>query len=219
MSYRVKEMFYSLQGEGAQSGRASLFCRFSRCNLWSGREQDRAQAICNFCDTDIRGTDGQNGGIFPSAQALAKAAASLWPSKPNGESWLVCTGGEPLLQLDEELIGAFHDEGFLVAVETNGTQTAPKGLDWICISPKGKARPVLSRCNELKLVYPQVDAPPEAFDDIICDYRFLSPMADPRWIEGADPIKDKHTQQALRYCLEHPQWRLTLQSHKLLNID
>lgn len=219
MTYRVKEMFYSLQGEGAHQGRPAVFCRFSKCNLWNGREADRAGSVCSFCDTDILGTDGQNGGTFDDARSLARQAASLWPGKPDGKAWLVCTGGEPLLQLDETLVEAFHAEGFLVAVETNGTLQPPDGLDWICLSPKGKARPVFHQCDELKLVYPQEDAPPEAFAKIRCQYRYLSPMADPQWIAGRDPVKDRNTRAALSYCLTHPQWRLSLQVHKILGID
>lgn len=219
MTYRVKEMFYSLQGEGAHQGRASVFVRFSKCNLWNGRESDRATAVCNFCDTDILGTDGQNGGVFETPEALARAAADLWPGTPDGSSWLICTGGEPLLQLDAPLVGAFKAQGFQVAVETNGTRPAVEGLDWICLSPKGKSELLITRCDELKLVYPQADAPPERFRNIETPLRYLSPMADPQWIAGSDPVKAENTAKALEYCLQHPQWRLSLQTHKLLGID
>ncbi|MBK8970912.1 MAG: 7-carboxy-7-deazaguanine synthase [Hahellaceae bacterium] len=219
MSYRVKEIFYSLQGEGAHQGRAAVFCRFSRCNLWNGREKDRATAICNFCDTDFNGTDGQNGGIFDSAEALAQKVASFWPTPHEGTPWLVCTGGEPLLQLDSDLVDAFHREGFEVAIETNGTLPLPRGIDWVCLSPKGRADIVLTHCDELKLVYPQTEAPPERFASIQTSFRYLSPMADPHWIAGEDAHKQTNTAKAVAYCLAHPQWRLSLQVHKLLGID
>lgn len=219
--YRVKEMFYSLQGEGAQAGRPAVFCRFSKCNLWNGREADRAQAVCNFCDTDFVGTNGQQGGRFADAAALAAAIAGLWPQATGGEAhkrYVVCTGGEPLLQLDEALIGALHARGFEVGVETNGTLPAPAGIDWLCVSPKADAEVVIRQCDELKLVYPQPLALPEHFDDIKAKIRYLSPMASPDWL-AADPVKQANTEKALAYCLSHPQWRLTLQLHKILGID
>jgi 7-carboxy-7-deazaguanine synthase len=219
MSYRVKEMFYTLQGEGAQQGRASVFCRFTKCNLWNGREDSRATAVCNFCDTDFIGTDGQNGGIYATATELAAKAVSLWPAAAQGQPWLVCTGGEPLLQLDTPLVTAFQQAGFQVAIETNGTLPVPAGVDWVCMSPKGRATVVLEACDELKLVYPQQDARPEQFDHIRACYRYLSPMADHAWTTGEDPLKQSNTRMALAYCLQHPEWRLSLQVHKLLGID
>ncbi len=217
--YRVKEAFYTLQGEGAQSGRAAVFCRFSKCNLWNGREQDRASAVCNFCDTDFVGTDGQNGGRFESAEALAAHIRRLWPGE-HGRPYVVCTGGEPLLQLDEPLIAAFHQAGLEVGVETNGTLPAPAGIDWLCVSPKADAEVVIRRCNELKLVYPQPLALPDRFVDIEADHYFLSPMASPSLPEdGPDPVKQSNTRKATDYCLQHPRWRLTLQMHKIVGID
>ncbi|MFE8073323.1 7-carboxy-7-deazaguanine synthase [Marinobacteraceae bacterium S3BR75-40.1] len=217
--YRVKEAFYTLQGEGAQAGRAAVFCRFSKCNLWTGREKDRARAVCDFCDTDFVGTDGQNGGRFATATALARHIATLWPHEA-GRPYVVCTGGEPLLQLDGPLIEAFHDEGFEVGVETNGTLPAPPGIDWLCVSPKADAEVVIDRCDELKLVYPQAKAPPERFSKIEASHYFLSPMASPLApAEGDDPVKWENTRKAVDYCLSHPQWRLTLQMHKLVGID
>lgn len=218
--YKVKEMFYSLQGEGARAGRASVFCRFSKCNLWNGREADRANAVCNFCDTDILGTDGQNGGRFTDAQALCQAIQALWPENtPLAKPYVVFTGGEPLLQLDQDLISAMHTAGFEVAVETNGTLEAPEGIDWICVSPKGDSELKLQRCDELKLVYPQALAMPERFEHFDAAHFFLSPKATPTINSGPDLEKDKNTAAALAYCLKRPQWRLSLQMHKLLNID
>lgn len=217
--YRVKEAFYTLQGEGAQAGRAAVFCRFSKCNLWNGRERDRAAAVCNFCDTDFVGTDGQNGGTFESAEALAAHIRQLW-SGDGGRPYVVCTGGEPLLQLDQPLIEAFHQAGFEVGVETNGTLPAPEGIDWLCVSPKADAKVVIRRCNELKLVYPQPLALPERFVDITADHYFLSPMASPSIPdEGDDAVKQSNTRKAIDYCLQHPLWRLTLQMHKIIGID
>ncbi|MEH0168582.1 7-carboxy-7-deazaguanine synthase [Roseateles microcysteis] len=211
MTYAVKEMFYTLQGEGAQAGRAAVFCRFAGCNLWTGREQDRASAVCNFCDTDFVGTDGQGGGKFVTAAELAAAVAALWPKGQPGKPYVVCTGGEPLLQLDEPLIEAFHGHGFEVAVETNGTQPAPAGLDWICVSPKADAELVLKSGHELKLVYPQPLAPPERFESLAFQNFFLQPM---------DSILQKqHTREAVDYCMAHPQWRLSMQMHKIVGID
>ncbi|MBH9577120.1 7-carboxy-7-deazaguanine synthase [Inhella proteolytica] len=208
MSYAVKECFYTLQGEGAQAGRPAVFLRFAGCNLWSGREQDRAQAVCNFCDTDFVGTDGAGGGKFATPEALAEWVASRWPG--GGKPYVVCTGGEPLLQLDEPAIEALHANGFEVAVETNGTQPAPAGLDWICVSPKADAPVVLTKGHELKLVYPQPLAPPERFAGLEFEHFFLQPL------DGLQ--KNKHTRAAIDYCLAHPQWRLSLQTHKLLGI-
>ncbi len=208
MAYAVKEIFYTLQGEGAQAGRAAVFCRFAGCNLWSGREADRAQAVCRFCDTDFVGTDGPGGGKFANAASLADAVAAQWPG--GGKPLVVCTGGEPLLQLDAPLIEALHARGFEIAVETNGTQPAPAGLDWICVSPKSDAPLALTRGNELKLVFPQAEAMPGRFEALDFDHFILQPM------DG--PERERNTQLALSYCLEHPRWRLGLQTHKLLNI-
>ena len=214
MSYAVKEIFYTLQGEGAQAGRAAVFCRFAGCNLWSGRESDRATAVCTFCDTDFVGTDGQNGGKFASADALADAVAARWPggvAGAAGRPYVVCTGGEPLLQLDDALVEAFHARGFEVAVETNGTQPAPAGLDWICVSPKADAPLLLTAGDELKLVYPQPLARPEHFAGLAFDHFFLQPMDGPERLA--------HTRAATDYCMAHPQWRLGVQMHKIVGIE
>lgn len=212
MSYRVKEIFYTLQGEGANTGRPAVFCRFSGCNLWSGQEAGRARAVCQFCDTDFVGINGPGGGRFTTPAALAEAVASAWrgPEHPRSRPLVVCTGGEPLLQLDEEAVAALHHVGFSVAVETNGTQPAVAGLDWICVSPKAGAPLVLDEGDELKLVYPQAGAPPEAFESLAFGQLFLQPM------DG--PEREKNTQLAIDYCLAHPQWRLSLQTHKYLGI-
>ncbi|MBB3232193.1 7-carboxy-7-deazaguanine synthase [Halomonas stenophila] len=213
--YSVKEAFYSLQGEGGQAGRASVFCRFAGCNLWSGREADRAGAACRFCDTDIRGTDGQHGGRFASAAALADHLVALWPDAPGTATpQVIFTGGEPLLQLDGALIEAMHGRGFDVAVETNGTLPAPPGIDWLCVSPKGTAPLVQTSGDELKLVYPQDDAPPSRFVDLDFRHFFLQPM-DTATLGGGDaPLAE-----TVSYCLGHPQWRLSLQTHKIAGID
>lgn len=217
--YRIKEAFYTLQGEGAQAGRAAVFCRFSKCNLWTGREKDRATSVCTFCDTDFVGTDGQNGGAFETAEALANHIRNLWPDA-GGLPYVVCTGGEPLLQLDEKLIAAFHHQGFEVGVETNGTLPAPTGIDWLCVSPKADASVVIKACDELKLVYPQPLAMPERFVEMQARHFFLSPMASPSVPEaGSDPLKQSNTRKATNYCLAHPRWRLTLQIHKIVGID
>lgn len=211
MSYAVKEIFYTLQGEGAQTGRAAVFCRFAGCNLWSGREQDRAAAICKFCDTDFADTNGPGGGKFASAAELADAVEREWrPEAGGGNRFVVCTGGEPLLQLDSLLIAAFHARGFEIAVETNGTCVAPAGLDWICVSPKAGSALRQTSGDELKLVFPQIGAYPEEFAGLAFEHFFLQPM------DGPD--RERNTQLALRYCLDHPQWRLSLQTHKLLGI-
>jgi 7-carboxy-7-deazaguanine synthase (Cx14CxxC type) len=211
MSYAVKEIFYTLQGEGAQAGRAAVFCRFAGCNLWSGREADRASAICPFCDTDFVGVDGLGGGKFDSAAALAAAVEKQWPAKATaGKRFVVCTGGEPLLQLDAPLIQALHERAFEIAVETNGSIKAPQGLDWICVSPKARAEFVQQSGDELKLVFPQAEADPAGFERLAFRHFFLQPMDGPRHAEN--------TQAALRYCLAHPQWRLSLQTHKILGI-
>jgi 7-carboxy-7-deazaguanine synthase len=211
MSYAVKEIFYTLQGEGAQAGRAAVFCRFAGCNLWSGRENDRASAICRFCDTDFIGVDGPGGGKFETAEDLAEAIAATWPpDHPSGTRFVVCTGGEPLLQLDRELIDALHLREFEIAVETNGTVQAPAGIDWICVSPKAGTRLLQTSGDELKLVFPQADAQPPEFEDLPFRHFFLQPM------DGPD--RAANTQLALRYCMEHPKWRLSLQTHKILGI-
>jgi 7-carboxy-7-deazaguanine synthase len=211
MTYTVKELFYTLQGEGANVGRAAVFCRFAGCNLWTGREADREDAICQFCDTDFVGV-GPDGGKFAEPAALARAVASLWPSpQPDGSRrFVVCTGGEPLLQVDEPLVDALHAEGFEVAVESNGTRPAPAGLDWVCVSPKARAPLVLTRGDELKLVYPQDGAEPERYEHLAFAHFFLQPM------DG--PHIEENTRRALEYCLAHPQWRLSLQTHKWLGI-
>jgi 7-carboxy-7-deazaguanine synthase (Cx14CxxC type) len=212
MSYAVKEIFYTLQGEGANSGRPAVFCRFAGCNLWTGREQDRVKAICQFCDTDFIGMDGPGGGAFKTAEALARAVRAAWPAATAGRvrPLVVCTGGEPLLQLDGAAVEALHREGFEVAVETNGTQVAPPGIDWICVSPKAGAALRMRSGSELKLVFPQPLAMPEQFVDLDFQHFFLQPM------DG--PARAQNTQLAVQYCLEHPQWRLSLQTHKYLGI-
>ena len=210
MSYAVKEIFYTLQGEGAHAGRPAVFCRFAGCNLWSGREADRAEATCTFCDTEFVGTDGPGGGRFATAADLAAAVAAAWPHAAEGAPYVVCTGGEPLLQLDDPAVDALHAAGFEVAVETNGTQPAPGGLDWICVSPKAGTELVLRRGDELKLVYPQAGAEPERFEALEFRHFFLQPM------DGPD--RERNTRLALAYCLAHPRWRLGLQTHKFLRI-
>ena len=210
MTYAVKEVYYTLQGEGGQAGRAAVFCRFAGCNLWSGREADRASAVCSFCDTDFVGTDGAGGGKFDTPAALAEHIAQQWPAGRPGRPLVVCTGGEPLLQLDAPLIDALHALGFEVAVETNGTQPAPAGLDWICVSPKADAPVVLTRGHELKLVYPQPAALPERFAGLDFELFFLQPM------DGLE--QRRNTRLAIDYCLAHPQWRLSVQTHKTVGI-
>jgi 7-carboxy-7-deazaguanine synthase (Cx14CxxC type) len=211
MTYAVKELFYTLQGEGAQSGRPAVFLRFAGCNLWSGLERDRAGAICTFCDTDFVGVGGEGGGKFATPDALSTAVTAVWPkSNSKGRPYVVCTGGEPLLQLDAPLIDALHAAGFEIAVETNGTIAAPAGIDWICVSPKSTAPLAQLSGNELKLVYRQPDAPPEAFTGLAFDFFFLQPM------DG--PSREAETAAAVDYCRQHPQWRLSLQTHKLLGI-
>ena len=210
MTYTVKEIYYTLQGEGAQAGRAAVFCRFAGCNLWTGREEDRAKAVCQFCDTDFIGTDGPGGGKFVTAAALAEAVDHAWPAPGEGSRLVVCTGGEPLLQLDAALVDAFHARGFEVAVETNGTQPVPPGLDWICVSPKAGAEIVLTSGDELKLVYPQPAAMPERFERLAFRHHFLQPMDGPERV--------RNTQLAVEYCKAHPRWRLSVQAHKYLGI-
>lgn len=215
MSYRVKEIFYTLQGEGTHAGRAAVFCRFTGCNLWSGRDSQRSRAVCQFCDTDFVGTDGPGGGIFETPRKLAEAVAAAWRPgavwRPGGGSrFVVCTGGEPLLQLDGPAIEALHGEDFTVAIETNGTRPLPPGVDWVCVSPKGRAEVVVDRIDECKLVYPQEDAPPEMFEARGYPRLLLQPM------DG--PELERNTELAVRYCLDHPQWKLSLQTHKYLGI-
>jgi 7-carboxy-7-deazaguanine synthase len=208
MTYTVKEIYYTLQGEGAQTGRAAVFLRFAGCNLWSGLERDRATAVCRFCDTQFVGTDGPGGGKFSTASALARAIAAKWPV--GGRPYVVCTGGEPLLQLDDDAVTALHDQGFEVGVETNGTQLPPNGIDWICVSPKAEADLVLKRGNELKLIYPQEGGEPERYAHLVFDHFFLQPMDSPE--------REANTEAAIRYCRTHPKWRLSLQTHKLIGI-
>ena len=210
MTYSVKEIYYTLQGEGAQTGRAAVFLRFAGCNLWSGQEKDRHDAVCRFCDTDFVGTDGPGGGKFTDAQGLARAVVSHWPIAAKGKPYVVCTGGEPLLQLDSAAIAALKDQGFEIGIETNGTLLPPPGIDWICVSPKADAEQKLMRGDELKLIYPQAGAPPERFAGQ--DFRnfFLQPMDNEERLAN--------TEAATAYCLANPQWRLSLQTHKLIGI-
>jgi 7-carboxy-7-deazaguanine synthase (Cx14CxxC type) len=210
VTYSVKEIYYTLQGEGARTGRAAVFLRFAGCNLWSGLERDRAGAVCRFCDTDFVGTGGPGGGKFADAPALARAIRAQWPGDGGGRPYVVCTGGEPLLQLDEALIEALHGQGFEIAIETNGTLPAPPGIDWICVSPKADAVQILKRGDELKLVYPQDGAPPERYAGQDFRHFFLQPM------DNAD--RAANTRAALAYCMAHPRWRLGLQTHKLIGI-
>jgi 7-carboxy-7-deazaguanine synthase (Cx14CxxC type) len=210
MSYSVKELFYSLQGEGANAGRPAVFCRFAGCNLWSGREDDRASATCRFCDTDFVGTDGPGGSRFARAADLATAVSATWRGEGGGRPFVVCTGGEPLLQMDDALVAALHDAGFEIAVETNGTQLPPPGIDWICVSPKAGADWVLRAGNELKLVYPQEGIDPASLEALDFEHFFLQPM------DGAE--RARNTQLAIAYCLAHPAWRLSLQTHKIVGI-
>ena len=223
MTYTVKEIFYTLQGEGAQTGRAAVFCRFSGCNLWSGRDEDRSRAVCQFCDTDFVGT-GPDGGRFRSANELADAIDRCWGGEGRGtgegdtsrrstgspKKYVVCTGGEPLLQVDENLISELHQRGFEVAVETNGTRPAPQSLDWVCVSPKADAPLVQTTGSELKLVYPQDNAPPEKFEQLDFRHFYLQPM------DGSDTARN--TERAIEYCLRHPRWRLSIQTHKLVGL-
>lgn len=210
MTYAVKEIFYTLQGEGMRAGRPAVFCRFAGCNLWSGREDDRATAVCQFCDTQFVGTDGEGGGKFESAEVLARTVAAKWPGNGGGQRYVVFTGGEPLLQLDAALIDAMHDCGFEIAIETNGTIEAPPGIDWICVSPKARSQLVQRRGNELKLVYPQHGAEPERFQALAFDHFLLQPMWGERTAENM--------REAAKYCMAHPRWRLSVQTHKWIGI-
>jgi 7-carboxy-7-deazaguanine synthase len=214
MSYSVKEIYYTLQGEGAHAGRPAVFCRFAGCNLWSGREEDRHKAICQFCDTDFVGTNGPLGGVYKTAGGLSAAIDDCWPSSEAGD-WkanklVVCTGGEPLLQLDSDLIEALHALSFSVAIETNGTKLPPPGIDWICVSPKANAHLALTSGDELKLVYPQTGVDPARYMHLDFQRFFLQPM------DG--PYQDENTRLAARYCLDHPRWELSLQTHKLIGL-
>lgn len=208
MAYSVKELFYTLQGEGAHAGRPAVFLRFTGCNLWSGREVDRARAVCRFCDTDFVGTNGPGGGRHETAEALAAAVHETWPG--GGAPYVVCTGGEPLLQLDTTLVDALHRRGFEVAIETNGTLPVPAGVDWVCVSPKANAELVVTRGQELKLVYPQPGAAPERYAELEFERFFLQPM------DG--PSREANTRAAVAFCLAHPRWSLSLQTHKILGI-
>lgn len=210
MTYSVKETFLTVQGEGGQAGRPAVFLRFSGCNLWSGREQDRANAVCNFCDTEFVGTDGEGGGKFADAEALATHVASKWIGRDGDPKLVVCTGGEPLLQLDSPLIGALKSRGFDIAVETNGTIAAPEGIDWVCVSPKAAAPVAQTTGQELKLVYPQPQAMPDRFESLAFERFWLQPM------DGPDQAAN--TAAALDYCLRHPQWRLSVQTHKYIGV-
>lgn len=210
MTYLVKEVYYTLQGEGANAGRPSIFLRFAGCNLWSGREEDRASAACDFCDTDFVGTDGPGGGRYASAEDVVTAVQSKWPLADVNHRFVVCTGGEPLLQLDTGLIDALRQVGFEIAVETNGTLRVPKGVDWICVSPKARVNLVQSEGDELKLVFPQPGLDPTRYEKMAFRHFFLQPM------DG--PHRDENTSLAMKYCLSHPSWRLSLQTHKLLGI-
>ncbi len=210
MTYSVKEIFFTLQGEGANTGTPAVFCRFAGCNLWSGRESDRTSAVCRFCDTDFVGTGGPGGGQFETADSLAGAIEAAWPAGSHAHRFVVCTGGEPTLQLGPELVDAIHQRGFRVAIETNGTLAVPAGVDWICVSPKAAATLAVSKGDELKLVYPQDGAEPERFAMLAFRHFFLQPM------DG--PSRDENTRLAIDYCMAHPRWRLSLQTHKLLGI-
>jgi 7-carboxy-7-deazaguanine synthase len=208
VAYSIKELYLTLQGEGVHAGRAAVFCRFSGCNLWSGRQFDRSTAVCQFCDTDFVGIDGEHGGRFESADDLADLVATLWVG--GGQPFVVCTGGEPLLQLDTELIAAFHRHGMGVAVETNGTLPVPDGVDWVCVSPKGGTELAVQAGDELKLVFPQKNAPPDRYSSLKFGHFFLQPMDGPELLQNQ--------QLAADYCLRHPQWRLSIQMHKLLGL-
>jgi 7-carboxy-7-deazaguanine synthase (Cx14CxxC type) len=212
-TYSVKEIFYTLQGEGFHAGRPAVFCRFAGCNLWSGREVDRVAAVCQFCDTDFVGTDGQNGGKFTSAEALAKTIADFWPDRKQGQPFVVITGGEPALQMDSDLIDALHNTGFEIAIETNGTLPLPKGIDWVCVSPKGSSEITLLEGHELKLVYPQKElrAQPEQFQNLQFKHFYIQPLDDQNALENRA--------RCIEYCMQNPQWKLSIQTHKILDID
>ena len=207
--YSVKEIFYTLQGEGANAGTPAVFLRFAGCNLWSGREEHRAEAVCRFCDTEFVGTDGPGGGTFETAEQLAEAVSQQWPGN-GARRFVVCTGGEPLLQLDPPLVKALHARRFRIAIETNGTLAPPAGIDWICMSPKAEAPLALKRGDELKLIHPQAGAEPERYEGMDFTHFFLQPMDGPQLAEN--------TRLAVEYCKHHPRWRLSLQTHKLIGI-
>jgi len=209
MTYSIKELFYTLQGEGYHTGQPAVFCRFAGCNLWSGQEKDRQTAICPFCDTNFLGVDGLNGGRY-QARELARKAIHLWPRENGGQPFIVCTGGEPLLQLDAPLLKALHHEGFYVAVETNGTLPPPSGIDWLCVSPKARTQLVVTRGDELKLVYPQEGLEPESLTKLSFDHFYLQPLNDSQG--------ERNTRWAVQYCLAHPGWKLSLQTQKILQI-
>lgn len=210
MTYLIKEIYYTLQGEGARSGRAAVLLRFSGCNLWNGLERGRHRAVCRFCDTDFVGTDGKNGGRFLDAESLARAVATCWPESAGVRPYVVCTGGEPLLQLDAPLLRALKAEGFEIAIETNGTINRPPGIDWVCVSPKADTTLAIRAGDELKLVFPQVEAPPERFTSLDFRHFFLQPMDSPE--------REGNTRAAVEYCLTHPQWRLCIQLHKAVGL-
>ncbi|AJC20614.1 7-carboxy-7-deazaguanine synthase [Pandoraea pulmonicola] len=210
MTYAVKEIFYTLQGEGANAGRPAVFCRFAGCNLWTGREEDRAEAVCQFCDTDFVGTDGENGGKYRTPAELVAQIVALWPADDRANRFVVCTGGEPLLQLDAPLIDALHAEGFRIAVETNGTQGVPEGIDWVCVSPKADAELVVTHGDELKVVVPQDHQRLADYETLDFAHFYLQPM------DG--PLRDTNTKLAIDYCKAHPRWSLSMQTHKYLNI-
>ncbi len=210
MVYSVKEIFYTLQGEGTNAGRPAIFCRFSGCNLWTGREEDRANAICQFCDTDFIGTDGIGGGKFKTASDLVNTVIKHWPSNSDEPPFIVCTGGEPLLQLDQELVDALHSKNFIIAVESNGTIEPPTGIDWLCISPKMGSSMIVTKGHELKLVYPQIDGNPEQFENLDFKHFYLQPMDSPHLVEN--------TKAAVNYCKANPKWHLSVQTHKAINI-
>jgi 7-carboxy-7-deazaguanine synthase (Cx14CxxC type) len=210
MTYSIKEIFYTLQGEGANAGRPAVFCRFAGCNLWSGREEDRATAICKFCDTDFVGTDGTKGGKYPTAVELANCIEFHWPNQDKKRRFVVLTGGEPMLQIDDALVTSLHERGFEIAVETNGTVQATAGIDWVCVSPKAASELVVTQGHELKLVYPQLDALPERFENLNFENFYLQPM------DGPDRLAN--SQAAIEYCQKHPQWNLSTQTHKMLGI-
>lgn len=207
--YKIKEIFYTLQGEGFHTGKPAVFCRFSGCNLWTGREEDRDKAICKFCDTDFWGMDGKNGGKY-SAKDLTEKIRSLWPDHRE-PVFVVCTGGEPGLQIDKELVDALHQANATIAIETNGTVTLPEGIDWVCVSPKANTTLEITKGNELKLVYPQVENKPDLFEHLDFQYFFLQPMDDER--------QQDHIQETVAYCMAHPKWTLSLQTHKILGIE
>jgi 7-carboxy-7-deazaguanine synthase len=209
MTYTVREIFFTLQGEGANTGRPAVFCRFAGCNLWSGREADRASAICRFCDTEFVGV-GPDGGSFTTADALVDAIVAHWPAARAARPFVVCTGGEPLLQLDATLVDTFHRRDCEIAIETNGTRVPPPGIDWVCVSPKANAPLVLTSGDELKLVYPQDGGEPERYESLAFRHFFLQPM------DG--PVRDENTRKAIEYCLRHPRWRLSVQTHKALGL-